>query len=100
MDAKQPAPLKRSVINMIAIVNIDKNIRKSGSHKYELRINNRVVAQFTHNREEPLHECLLSAAIAAEEKVTPDSKGRVRPFLEPRYDTVFFEGLAALNELK
>lgn len=52
---------------MIAIVNIDKDVRNFGPHEYELRINKRVVARFIHNREEPLHECLLKAAIAAHE---------------------------------
>ena len=56
---------------MIAIVNVDENVRENGPHEYELRINKRVVARFFHNREEPLHECLIKAAIAAEEKATP-----------------------------
>lgn len=54
--------------NMIAIVNVDKNVRKSGPHEYELRINKHVITRFAHNREEPLHECLMKAAIAAQEK--------------------------------
>ena len=83
---------------MIAIVNVDENIRKSGPHKYELRINKRVVARFTHNREEPLHECLLQAAIAAQEKATPKN-GMVRLFLDPLYDDVYFEGLEWLDSL-
>ena len=81
---------------MICIVNIDKNVRESGPHLYELRINDRVVTQFTHDREKPLHECLLAAAIAAEEKVKPQN-GRVRPLLEPRYDEVFFRGIEELD---
>lgn len=84
---------------MIAIVNIDKNVRKSGPHEYELRINNFVVTRFTHNREEPLHECLMRAAIAAQEKRKPDSRGMVRPFLDPRYDDAFSKGLEALNKM-
>ena len=56
---------------MISIVNIDKNVRKSGPHEYELKINDHVITRFTHNKEDPLHECLLKAAIAAEEKATP-----------------------------
>jgi hypothetical protein len=83
---------------MIAIVNVDSNARQTGLHQYELRINNHVVARFVHHREEPLHECLLRAAIAAEEKATPRN-GLVRPFLEPRYDEVFFKGLEYLASL-
>ena len=79
-------------------VNVDKNIRRSGEHQYELRINKRVVCQFPHNREEPLHECLLKAAVAAEEKATP-KKGMIRPLLEPLYDDVYFEGLKYLDSL-
>lgn len=75
---------------MIAIVNIDKNPRQSGEHCYQLRINRRVICEFTHNREEPLHECLLKAAIAAEEKATP-KRGKIRPLLEPRYDSTYFQ---------
>jgi hypothetical protein len=51
---------------MIAIVNIGKNIRHSGPHKYELRINRAIITEFTHNRERPLWECLRKAADAAE----------------------------------
>ena len=83
---------------MIAIVNVDNNVKRSGPHKYELRINNNVVTTFIHNREDPLHECLLKAAIAAEVKVTPVN-GRIKPFFEPRYDEVFFKGLEYLNSL-
>jgi len=83
---------------MIAIVNVDENVRPDGPHEYELRINRRVVCTFTHNREEPLHECLLKAAIAAEEKAIPKN-GRIRPFLEPTYDELFFDGLKWLNSL-
>ncbi len=81
---------------MICIVNVDKNVRDSGPHEYELRLNNFVIARFTHDREKPMHDCLLSAAIAAEEKKKPDSRGMVKPFLEPRYDEVFFAGLAEI----
>lgn len=80
---------------MIAIVNVDKNVRESGPHEYELRINRHVVARFTHNREEPLHECLMKAAIAAQEKATAKD-GKVRPFFEPRFDDVFYRGVEEL----
>lgn len=81
---------------MIAIVNVDDNVRDSGPHEYELRINRRVVARFIHDREKPLHECLLHAAIAAEEKTRPKN-GRVRPLLEPLYDEDFFRFTEWLN---
>lgn len=83
---------------MIAIVNVDENVRKYGPHEYELRINRRVVARFTHNREMPLHECLLNAAIAAEGKATPKN-GMIRPLLDPLYDEVYFKGLEWLDSL-
>jgi len=83
---------------MIAIVNVDENVSQSGPHEYELRINKRVVARFTHNREESLHECLLKAAISAEEKATPKN-GMIRPFLDPLYDDVYYKGLEWLNSL-
>ena len=50
---------------MIAIINIDKNLRDSGEHEYELRINRKVIAKFTHNREDELWVCLLKASFAA-----------------------------------
>ena len=83
---------------MIAIINVDKNVRQSGPHEYELRINRYVVARFTHNREEPLHECLLKAAIVAQEKATPRN-GRIKSFLDPLYDDVYYKGIEWLNNL-
>ena len=50
---------------MIAIINIDKNPRKTGPHDYVLRINRKVICNFVHNREDPLHICLEKAAKAA-----------------------------------
>jgi hypothetical protein len=52
---------------MIAIVNVDKNLRPSGTHDYELRINRKVVARFTHEREHGLATCLQLAAVAAQD---------------------------------
>lgn len=52
---------------MIAIVNVDPNPRTEGEHLYEIRINRKVVTQFTHERSEPLHVCLERAAQAARE---------------------------------
>lgn len=57
---------------MIAIVNVDKNVRESGPHEYELRINSPVITRFTHNREEPLHECLIKAAVAVKKRDASD----------------------------
>jgi hypothetical protein len=83
---------------MIAVINVDENVRHSGPHKYELRLNKYHIATFTHNREEPMHELLLKAAIAAEEKATPKN-GMIEPFLDPLYDEVYFKGMAYLNSL-
>ena len=49
---------------MIAIVNIDKNVRDSGSHLYELRVNQKVICKFSHDREQSLDICLMKAAEA------------------------------------
>ncbi len=49
---------------MIAIVNIDKNVRESGPHLYELRINRKVITTFIHYRERSLYQCLFAAALA------------------------------------
>ena len=87
-----------AVIKMTAIVNVDDAVTDKGPHVYELRINKRAVARFIHNREEPLHECLLRAAIAAEEKAK-SKNGMVRPFLEPLYDDVYYKGVEWLNSL-
>lgn len=84
---------------MIAIVNIDDNVRESGRHKYELRINNKVITTFYHDREKPLHECLLAAAIKVEAMEKPCKRGLVRPPFEPRYDEVYLEGLRWLSSL-
>jgi len=39
---------------MIAIINIDKNPRKTGWHDYEIRINKQVISTFKHRREDGL----------------------------------------------
>lgn len=51
----------------IIITNIDDNVRDSGPHRYVLRINNKVIAFFEHDREKGLAECLRRAATAAEQ---------------------------------
>ena len=53
---------------MIAIVNIGGNVRKSGPHLYEIRINREPVTRFTHDREKPLSKCLFNALLAVIEK--------------------------------
>jgi len=50
---------------MIAIINIDKNVRQTGYHLYSLSINEKGKFYFSHKREEPLSACLLSAYEAA-----------------------------------
>lgn len=86
---------------MIGIVNVDENVRETGPHKYEIRINRMFVTSFEHNREEPLHECLLRAAVAAEfaHKLANSKPITPRPFTPPRYDEVFFAGLEALSKM-
>ena len=49
----------------IIIQNIDKNLREKGEHLYELRINNQVICEFAHYRENGLSVCLIKAASAA-----------------------------------
>ena len=49
----------------IIIQNIDKNLRETGEHLYQLRINNHVICEFTHNREDTLAQCLMRAEEAA-----------------------------------
>ena len=50
---------------MIAIVNITKNPKPKGRHTYSLRINDKEITQFTHNREDSLSVCLQKASEAA-----------------------------------
>jgi len=50
---------------MIAIVNITNSTKPTGIHKYELRINSKVIAEFDHTREDGLEVCLRKAADAA-----------------------------------
>ena len=50
---------------MIAIVNIDKNLRETGEHLYEVRINHKPLFQFKHNREKPIQELFKQAMEAA-----------------------------------
>lgn len=57
---------------MIAIVNVDKNVRDEGPHQYELRINRTVIATFMHNREDTLDVCLERAAEAYRKKKIKD----------------------------
>jgi len=52
---------------MIAIVNVSECPSHIGEQTYELRINERVLARFTHVREQGLALCLFRAACAAQE---------------------------------
>jgi hypothetical protein len=49
---------------MIAIVNISKKQRSTGPHLYQIRINNKIVTQFRHNREDSLDVLFEKAALA------------------------------------
>ena len=49
---------------MIAIVNITDNPQPTGEHTYVLKINNSLLLQFRHNREDSLSTCLRKAAEA------------------------------------
>lgn len=51
----------------VIIQNITDVPTSHGSNKYQLRINDRVIAEYYHNREDGLAECLRKAAIAAED---------------------------------
>ena len=50
---------------MIVIQNVSKDAKPTGPHEYELRINNEVIATFTHHREDGLAQCLQIASAAA-----------------------------------
>jgi hypothetical protein len=47
---------------MIAIVNVSPEPKETGIHLYEVRVNRKVICEFTHLREEPLSVCLQKAA--------------------------------------
>ena len=49
----------------IVIVNITKNPKPSGEHLYEVRINQKPLFKFKHERSEPLSICFSQAAKAA-----------------------------------
>ena len=51
---------------MIAIVNITNPAKPTGTHRYSLRINRKVITEFDHEREDGLAVCLNKAAKAAE----------------------------------
>lgn len=53
---------------MIAIVNIEKDVKSDGPHLYEVRINFDPKARFYHNREDDLATCLRKAADAVEKE--------------------------------
>ena len=51
---------------MIAVINNGRTKGPTGMHHYRLQINDEVLAEFWHRREEGLGECLRRAAIAAD----------------------------------
>lgn len=51
----------------VIIQNITDVPTSHGPNKYQLRINHKVIAEYYHNREDGLAECLRKAAIAAED---------------------------------
>ena len=59
---------------MIAIVNVSETQYPIGWHNYELRINKKVIATFTHKREEGLTKCLERAAEAVEKAKWMEAK--------------------------
>lgn len=50
---------------MIAIVNVDKNLRETGPHEYEVRINRKPLFRFKHNREDSIASLFGRAQQAA-----------------------------------
>lgn len=51
----------------IIIQNITDVPTSHGSNKYQVRINSKVIAEYYHNREDGLAECLRKAATAVEQ---------------------------------
>jgi hypothetical protein len=51
----------------IIIQNITDVPTSVGSNKYQVRINQKVIAEYYHNREDGLAECLRKAATAVEQ---------------------------------
>jgi hypothetical protein len=49
---------------MIVITNISKKARRTGSHLYQIRINEKIITQFRHNREDSLDVLFEKAALA------------------------------------
>lgn len=45
----------------IIIRNVSNDLRKTGLHRYEVRINNQLICVFDHRREEPPSKCLMRA---------------------------------------
>jgi len=55
----------------IIITNVTENLHETGPNTYILRINEKVIARFKHQREDGLAECLRRASEAA--KSSPPS---------------------------
>lgn len=52
---------------MIAIINDGTNSNITGLHRYRVQINNELICEFDHVREDGLAECLRKAADAVEQ---------------------------------
>lgn len=52
---------------MIKIVNTGNNPSSTGSHKYDIFINNKKITSFRHKREEGLATCLAKASKAVKQ---------------------------------
>jgi hypothetical protein len=50
----------------VIIRNLGTNPKPTGKHRYELRINDQVLCEFAHKREDGLAQCLIAAAKAYE----------------------------------
>lgn len=59
---------------MIAIVNVDPDLRETGPHLYEVRINRTVVAKFSHRREDDMSTLFERAAHAVSAIRSPYTK--------------------------
>lgn len=59
---------------MIAIVNVSPQVKETGTHQYEVRINRTPLVRFEHDRENGLAACLRAAAEAIDEQSHWDSE--------------------------
>lgn len=72
---------------MIAIVNITSNSGLNAEvHRYQLRINDKVIGRFTHRRSLGLGECLRKAAECADEATIKKMTELVESGKEVRFE--------------